>query len=305
MQLSKLPAEQLNKTLRLDSLRFKTGPINIAVKSNIPAVANHIQHFYGDYDVLEADEFIDLHIEVNQVGGYRKFYKPQVSFSFDGYEPFVPLPLNQAAAMFEWGLNWCIANVAHQYLIIHAAIIEKDGQGLIMPGTPGSGKSTLCAALVNRGWRLLSDEMALLSLEDGLIYPAPRPVSLKNKSIEIIKGFAPNSVFGEVVPDTLKGDIAHMRAPTSALVAQNTPVTPAFLVFPHYKQEADKQLIAQAKSRALMTLAEHAFNFNILGEQGFDAMANMIDKVECYDFSYGNLDMALEGIDSLVKQQGL
>ncbi len=301
MLVSELPFEKINADFSDSGLCFKTGIFNIAVTSNIPAVTRHIRHFYSHYDCNNETDFIDLHVEVKAVGGYRRFYRPQVSFSFDGYEPFIPLPINQAPAMFEWGLNWCIANTAHHYLIIHSAIIEKDGYGLILPGTPGSGKSTLCAALVNKGWRLLSDEMALLSLADGLIYPAPRPVSLKNKSIQIIKDFAPDAVFGEVMIDTLKGDIAHMLAPQSALAEQTTAVKPAFLVFPHYKDNAEKKLIGLPKSRALMTLAEHAFNFNILGKQGFDSMSNMIENVECYDFTYADLVTALEGIDSLIK----
>jgi len=299
--LSDLSIEKIKSGLKIFGLGYKAGPFNISVTSNIPAVTEHIRYFYSHYNCNSEAVFVDFHVEVNSVGGYRRWYKPQVTFVFDGYEPFVPLPINQAPAMFEWGLNWAIANTAHQYLIIHSAIIEKDGYGLIMPGTPGSGKSTLCAALVNRGWRLLSDEMALLSLADGLIYPAPRPVSLKNKSIQIIKDFAPEAAFGNVVPDTLKGDIAHMVAPESALLQQSIPVKPAFLVFPHYQDNAEKQLKQLSKSRALMTLAEHAFNFNILGEEGFDAMANMIDQVECYDFTYADLATALEGIDSLIK----
>jgi len=299
--VSQIPFKEFNQALANQGLFLHASTLNIAITTNIPAVVRHLQHFYADYTVNDTSDFIDLNIEVKAVGGLRRFYRPQVMFAFDGYEPFTPLPLNQAAALFEWGLNWTIANIAHQYLIIHSAIIEKDGYGLIMPGTPGSGKSTLCAALVNRGWRLLSDEMALLSLADGLIYPAPRPVSLKNKSIQIIKDFAPEAAFGNVVPDTLKGDIAHMVAPESALLQQSIPVKPAFLVFPHYQDNAEKQLKQLSKSRALMTLAEHAFNFNILGEEGFDAMANMIDQVECYDFTYADLATALEGIDSLIK----
>jgi len=299
--VSQISTQKINQALSNQGLFLSAGMFNIAVASNIFAVARHLKHFYADYTVNDSGDFTDLYVEVKAVGGLRRFYKPQVTFTFDGYEPFAPLPLNQAPAMFEWGLNWAIANTAHQYLIIHSAIIEKDGYGLIMPGTPGSGKSTLCAALINRGWRLLSDEMALLSLDDGLIYPAPRPVSLKNKSIQIIKDFSAEAVFGEVVPDTLKGDIAHMVAPESALLQQSTPVKPAFLVFPHYQDNAEKQLKQLPKARALMTLAEHAFNFNILGEEGFDAMANMIDQVECYDFTYANLATALDGIDSLIK----
>ena len=41
------------------------------------------------------------------------------------------------------------------------------------------------------GWRLLSDEMTLLSTSDGQIYPVPRPISLKNESIDVIQKLSP------------------------------------------------------------------------------------------------------------------
>ena len=65
-----------------------------------------------------------------------------------------------------------------------------------MIGLPGSGKSTLAAGLVYRGgWRLLSDELALLSLGDGAVSALPKPISLKNESIAIMKRFAPGASF--------------------------------------------------------------------------------------------------------------
>jgi HprK-related kinase A len=82
--------------------------------------------------------------------------------------------------MLEWGMNWCIASHMHYYLMLHAAVLERDGHALIMPGDPGAGKSTLTAALMLDGWRLLSDEIALIDRNDGLLYGLARPVSLKN-----------------------------------------------------------------------------------------------------------------------------
>src|SRR3546814_15972535 len=90
--------------------------------------------------------------------------------------------------MLEWGLNWCIGAHGHQFLIIHAAVIERNGLAAILPGAPGSGKSTLTACLVHNGWRLLSDEMALVSLQDGGLTALARPISLKNRRSEERRG---------------------------------------------------------------------------------------------------------------------
>ncbi|TXL12561.1 hypothetical protein BMR05_15020 [Methylococcaceae bacterium HT4] len=83
-------------------------------------------------------------------------------------------------------MNWCISSQLNTYLIIHAAVIEKSGYAVIMPAPPGSGKSTLTASLIQEGWRLLSDELTIIDVQNACVVPFPRPVSLKNESIDII-----------------------------------------------------------------------------------------------------------------------
>ena len=80
-----------------------------------------------------------------------------------------------------------------------------------MPGAPGAGKSTLTAGLIYRGWRLLSDELALIRRSDGQIVPLARPVNLKNESIALMQRFAPSAVFSAPAHDTAKGTVALMR----------------------------------------------------------------------------------------------
>ena len=142
----------------------------VNLSSSLPNIAENLRDLYGAY-TLEDIHRVDFHIALQSPSIIRRWIRPQATFSFDGYLPFKPLPQTQSFAMFEWGLNWCVANNAHQYLVIHSAVVEKNGKAIIFPGTPGSGKSTLCAGLVSQGWRLLSDEMALLSTETGLITP--------------------------------------------------------------------------------------------------------------------------------------
>jgi len=143
-------------------LNLRTGLFVNRIFSTIPSVGEGLRLLYADYPLSEANGFADFYVHLDRPRGLRRWFHPQVQFRFDVATPFKPLPLQHAFPMLEWGLNWCISSHCHQYLVIHAAVVEKDGHAMILPAPPGSGKSTLCAGLVARGWRLLSDELTLI-----------------------------------------------------------------------------------------------------------------------------------------------
>ena len=283
-------------------LRFRVGAFNIAACSTLPTVAEGVAAVYPDYPVLAHDAFIDFAVKITAPFGVRAVLRPQVQFLFDGYQPFKPLPQAQAFPLMEWGLNWCASNHAHQYVISHAAVVEKNGRALIMPGTPGSGKSTLCAALIQRGWRLLSDELTLVSLDTLEIVPMCRPVSLKNESIQIIQDFEKTVTMGHASYDTSKGTVAHMRAPTTSVLRSQETAVPAWVVFPKYEPGVAAQLDEHPKASACMKIAENTFNYSMLGLRGFQTVSDLIDQCACYTFNYSNLDDAVTRFNHLAQQ---
>ncbi|MDD2658232.1 MAG: HprK-related kinase A [Methylococcales bacterium] len=293
MKLARLSKNKVIQLLKTGGLRLKVGGFNVCLSSSVTEVADHLLCLYGHFDVVNNEDFIDFYTSIEPPSIVRRFFRAQINFSFDGYIPFKPLPYNQASAMFEWGLNWCIANYSHHYLVIHAAVVERNGQAFIFPGTPGSGKSTLCAALVCSGWRLLSDEMTLVSIFDGLVYPVPRPISLKNKSLEIIRNFSPDVIMGPVVDNTAKGAIGHVRPPDESVELGKNPAKPAKMVFPKYLEGSNTDLIPLSKSRSLLKVAENSFNYNILGIQGFNTAGDLINASDCYEFKYCRLEEAV------------
>ncbi len=201
--------------------------------------------------------------------------------------------------MIEWGLNWCVAAHAHQYLTIHAAVIERDGRAAVLPAPPGSGKSTLCAGLVHRGWRLLSDELALLDMDSGMIHGMARPVSLKNASIEAIRAFVPEAVMTRAVPDTAKGTVALMQPPVASVRRVREPSRATWIVLPSYEAGAAPVFSPHGKERTFMTLAEQSFNYDMHGARGFEAMGRLVDQCECLRFNYGRLEDAAAAFDRL------
>jgi HprK-related kinase A len=291
--VSTLGPGQLAQRLAGPGLFLRTGPFVACIRSGIAQVADGVSLLYADHALADSD-FADFHVQLSRSGGLRRYLQPQVRFDHDGFAPFEPLPLNQAYPMLEWVLNWCVSTRAHRYLIIHAAVVERNGCAVIMPAPPGSGKSTLCAALVSRGWRLLSDEMALISLDEHRLVPVPRPVSLKNASIDLIRAYAPGAVFSPAVSDTSKGTVAHMKpAPDSVRRAAET-ARPAWVVFPRYQAGAGATLEPIPSARAFMRVAENAFNYSLLGAAGFAALADVIAQSASFDFSYSVLDEAIE-----------
>lgn len=302
MNISDLSRSALRARLSSDGLRFRTGDFTIRLQTRLRRVIDGIALLYADFPLVDDTGFADFHVTLDSPFNLHRLFRPQVRFMLDGRPPFQPLPIDQAFPMFEWGLNWCVSSHANSYVIIHAAVIEKAGRAAILPAPPGSGKSTLCAALVGRGWRLLSDELTLIRVSDSAIVPLPRPISLKNGSIDVILGWQADAVASRRVFDTMKGTVAHVKPPADSVARASETCPVGWIIFPKYEAGAATCLAPLSKSRAFVRVADNAFNYSTLGASAFDTLANAVDSASCFDFSYSVLDEAIAAFDALAAQ---
>ena len=302
MIVSDLSPQELSCRLGSEGLHLRTGPFTVHLHSQVGDLASPLHRLYGNHPLLENPEFSDFHVHLTRARGLRARWRSWVRFWYDGHSPFDPLPESLLWPHVEWGLNWCIAVRAHQYLMLHAGGVERYGRALLLPAWPGSGKSTLCAALSQRGWRLLSDEFALVRPRDLAVVPLARPIGLKNESIQVIRRFAPEVVLGPAFPKTRKGTVAHVR-PTAESVARAGEVArPGLIVFPQYQAGAEPQLLPLVKERAFLRLTGNSFNYERIGLRGFETAAALIDGCDSYTFRYGNLEQAVALLDGLMQQ---
>ena len=298
MRLSDLSFQQLERNLA-QGLGLVTGPFRFHITSRQKRVAEGLHTLYSDFEVGEFD-YYDYHIRLSRPRGFRSWLRPQIFFWLDDFSPFRPLPANHDFAQLEWGMNWCIAGHAHHYLMLHAAVLEKNGQAVIMPGYPGAGKSTLAALLNLCGWRLLSDEITLIDRDDGMVVPLARPVSLKNASIEVVRGFSPDAIIGESALDTHKGTVAHLKPSKDSVMRIGEKAKPCQIVFPCWRADAKAHASKHAKADAFIHVANHAFNYTLLGNLGFTLTAQLLDECDCSNFEYSNISDALAFFESLV-----
>lgn len=280
---------QIANALVGDGFGLELGSFRCLVRSDSDLIAPRLHLLYQDYLAhLSPTGFYDFRVSLNRTR--QSVWKPwDIEFDWAGNSALQALPLAHAHPLFEWGLNWCVATASGVHTVIHSAVVERDGLALVLPGSPGSGKSTLCAALALTDWRLLSDELTIISQVDGKVQPVPRPISLKNQSIDIIKAFVPTAELTPPVVATHKGAIAYARPPRSAVQANHMAVPVGYVVFPKFVPGAQLDFEPLTRAEALTELMENTFNVGLLGAEGFASLARAIANAKCYAVEYGDL----------------
>jgi HprK-related kinase A len=294
LQLKDLSSNDVSQKLISGDIVLDLGVATFKVQSKLVDVQKVFCELYSDYSLLESGTPSDFQVSVSLPNTLRRWYKPQINFSLDDFSPFLPLPRSQAYPLLEWGMNWCMAAHRHNFLLIHGAILEKNGDAIIFPAPPGSGKSTLCAFLANTGWRLLSDEMTVIDLKTGLAHPFVRPICLKNNSISLVKKWFPQVVVSNIARDTAKGDVAHVKPPTQSVLDIKTPARIKAVVLPHYTADKDLEVYALTKCEAYQALSSNAFNEGILGVHGFNALTRLVEQVDTVEIYHNDLSIVSE-----------
>lgn len=272
-------------------LSIQIGPVAFRIGSAWKAPLDALAGLYSAYPA-PADGLTDFTVRLEPEKPWRRFIRPSVAIRGDYVLPdATPMSLAHGLLAAEMGMNLQMALGQKNYLLLHAATVEKDGRALIMTGESGAGKSTLAALLGERGWRLMGDEFALLDLDSGLLVPFPRAVSLKNGAIRIMEAEVEAARFGPRLQDTPKGEIRHMRPNADALARMGEGARPALILFPRFGEAAAVRAVGAAE--VFMRLTQASTNYVALGRRGFDALTRLIAANPALAIDYPDTDTAL------------
>ena len=295
--LAEQSVERLRRALAGQGLWFDLGAVQVRVQASNPHLAGQLQQVYGSFPCIEHADWADIHLRIDRARGLRGWLRPQVVFRCDGQQGFDPFPADSPLPMLEWGCNWLIGRRLNDLLLLHAGAVERDGLTLVMPAMPGSGKSTLTAALACRGWRLLSDEFGAVDTDTRQFRAILKPVGLKNASIDVIRRFAPQARLGPTFPKTRKGAVAHLAPPADAVARRAQPARPGAIVLPRWEAGSDTHWVPIDADRAFSALAFNAFNYQLLGEAGFETVLHLAQHCPAWELVYSRLDEAVAVIE--------
>lgn len=80
---------------------------------------------------------------------------------------------------------------AHWMGAVHASAVSAGKGAVLFTASSGSGKSTFAAMLLNRGYKVFSDDFSPISLNQPRVYPFPEGISVKNRSLHVLQPYFP------------------------------------------------------------------------------------------------------------------
>ncbi|MGE0372215.1 MAG: hypothetical protein AB7Q01_10055 [Gammaproteobacteria bacterium] len=273
----------------MKTLRFHILGVGIRVRCADPYSYGLLLKGYSAF-VTDSDVEPDLDYTVHplEASGFELL--------FDGQPAETAVDEYELLYFFEKHMTMEVQKRRQDLLFMHAAALEYGGRVSILVAPSGSGKSTTTWALVNNGFRYLSDELAPIHPETLRVHPYPHALCLKA---------VPPDPFGlpaetlhtsytlHVPVESFPGELCREPAPLEAIFfLRYDPEIGAPRVSPISRGEAG----ARIYSNALNLLAHDRY--------GLDAAIKVAGHSRCLELITSDLRKTCDLIKSTLQNQG-
>jgi len=205
--------------------------------------------------------------------------------------------LNHLAPSVKSRLRQSVINRHDYFMQIHgAAVMTDEHRCILMPAAPGSGKTTLSAALAASGMYFLSDEVALLEDITLQVCPMPFSMAVKAGSVEALADYYPCL---KALPQHMRQDehqIRYLAPPAAALqYPGNERYQIQWIIFPRYQPGTTPELRPLGRGDALQRLLDECLVIPAaLDRKRVGNLIQWLQGVECFEMSIDALPQATD-----------
>ena len=181
--------------------------------------------------------------------------------------------------------------------VLHGGAVGHEDVAIILPGSKGSGKSTLITALQHDGFEYLCDDICPLEKSKGQLLPVPMSQRLKSGSWEVLESLLP-SLKNLPVHNMLDCRVKFLPPATGGQVSWDRSWPVAGLIFPQYQKEAPPVMQSLKPLEALSLLV----GSESLGSGCIRSLLTWLENTPAFVIKYSNLIEAREYFASITKE---
>lgn len=194
-----------------------------------------------------------------------------------------------------WHINAETFTRTGNFLLIHAgSVATPTGEGVLLPADSGSGKSTLTAALIQAGFRYLSDEAGAIDPVSGRLYPYPKALSFKKSRSEVFADLRRRFDGSKLLKQQW-----HLRAEDISSEGLGGPCQVKYVIAPRYEEGAELSVTPMSQAEATVELARCALNLAVYKARALPLLADLSRGARRYRLRSGDLREAVEAIAGL------
>lgn len=270
---------------------YRIGPVCVELVTSIPDVAAAYHALYAPFAVDRRSDDGDATYQV-RVFRRRSWRSGLAHFHIesDVEDTFTVRRMSRVLPHVEGAVNLCIAHYMPRYLMLHAAALTRNGVGVVIPGGPGFGKTTLAAALTARGWQYASDEFAMIDPRDGSLTPYPKALSIKSGSFELLKAFGVPVGAAPEFDRADKGAIRLLPAAAFRPDAIASRARIALVVFPDMAPDRPPAAALMSQAEGVFEMSRRCFNLLRFRSQAIETLADVAREAPCVRLQTGELD---------------
>lgn len=164
-----------------------------------------------------------------------------------------------------WDLQWFASQNVRAFLALHAGAVTTREGAILLPASRDTGKSTLVASLLQRGFRYLSDEIGPIDPVTGRAYPFPKHLHLDQNALNSFPGLE------ERLADRnghSRGRLDRTVRPQDLDAEIGEPSPVRAVVFMTSERDGSPRLTPMTKAEAIERMAENCFNLHRYAERG-------------------------------------
>ncbi|GEM_PF-2625570 len=279
--------------------RYRAGSFSFSVRTDRPELGRLVDGLLAGFKLGQGSDGDQVEREYTLSVGDRA--AGTVTLGLGEGHLLADQPLGTAVDLILWEVSQAGIDSASPCVALHAAAVSLHGRAVLLPAEPGSGKTTLAAALTMAGCDYLSDELAPIDPVSAEVVPFPRPLWMMRESIALFPGLAQALSEQPDDPASPKRHIPpHDLRP--APFGGSCPV--GLVVFPTYVAGSPLLLWPLGRAQAVSRLIENSFNFLRLGGAGLGVLARMVAGASCYQMRSGDLPSAVTTLMALLQSGG-